>query len=360
MEIVEVLEELLPLDSPFAIKEIIKNEEDATVYIHIEVDKSYRPYEHYGGIHQYYDRTWEHLKLFEYRCFITCRLPIFKNAKTGKTEAMKVAFSRPNSRFTILYEKEVMRLMGIHYCLKSVAQQLHIHTQRVEKIYHHYTSTAFDQHEVEPCSSIGVDETSTRKGHHYITTIVNMDTGKPIDVLDGKGSEVLKEFFDNNVNPAQVKQISIDMSPAFISGCGQYFPWASQTFDKWHVFKLFGKHLDKLYKKFKDKQGQIALIWEYLEQFYQLKDWLEAKAFLSFIADYAEEVFGKNSFSKSIRRHFDGIVEYIRSRLTNGILEGINSKTQTIKRVARGFRYTENFKKMILFAFGVIQPRFTT
>lgn len=59
-------------------------------------------------------------------------------------------------------------------------------------------------------------------------------------------------------------------------------------------------------------------------------------------------------------KHFKGIVEHIRSQLTNGILEGINSKIQTIKRVAKGFRYTDNFKKMILFVFGAIKPQYNT
>lgn len=60
--------------------------------------------------------------------------------------------------------------------------------------------------------------------------------------------------------------------------------------------------------------------------------------------------------SKSLTKHFDGIVQRIQSKLTNGLLEGINSKIQVIKRNARGFKYTDNFKKLILFAFGSIQP----
>ena len=78
---------------------------------------------------------------------------------------------------------------------------------------------------------------------------------------------------------------------------------------------------------------------------------------MAFLLDYAEHIFGKNKFSNSIQRHFYGIVEHIRSGLTNGVLEGINSKVQTLKRVAKGFRYIDNFKKMVFFIFGVIEPR---
>ena len=103
MEIMSVLEELLPINSPFYVVKVDKAETEQEVHIHLEIDDTYRPNETSGGIHQYYTRKWEHLKLFQYRCFIHCRLPVYKNKLTGKTEALKVEFSRPKSRFTLLY-----------------------------------------------------------------------------------------------------------------------------------------------------------------------------------------------------------------------------------------------------------------
>ena len=166
MNIVEIFEELLPIESPFYIDKIVKEEEKKKVFIHIKVEKTYRPNDACVGVHQYYERTWEHLNVFEYRCYIKCRLPIYDNIRTGKTEALKVYFSRPNSRFTILYEQQVLELLKIHQCMKSVAKELKINTQRVEKIFHDYTTEAYEEHVIEPCEEIGIDETSTRKGHN--------------------------------------------------------------------------------------------------------------------------------------------------------------------------------------------------
>jgi hypothetical protein len=150
------------------------------------------------------------------------------------------------------------------------------------------------------------------------------------------------------------------MSPSFISGCKKYFAWVEPTFDKWHVYKLLAKHLDTLAKKktinYRLKE-QITVLWDFLEEFYKSNSFAEAEIQLTFIDDYAQDIFGKNKFSNSIRRHFNGILEHIRSKLTNGILEGINSKIQTLKRIAKGFRYIDNFKKMVFFIFDVIQPR---
>lgn len=42
---------------------------------------------------------------------------------------------------------------------------------------------------------IGVDETSYRKGHKYITTVVNHDTGNVIWVAKGHGKTIFEQFF---------------------------------------------------------------------------------------------------------------------------------------------------------------------
>lgn len=357
MNIIEILEELLPVESPFFIDSVKKDEDNQEVHIQLGVEKGYRPHADCGSVRQYYQRTWEHINIFQYRCFIHCKLPVYDNLKTGKTEALQVSFSRKHARFTILFEQEVLRLLHLHQCQKKVAEQLHINTQRVEKIYHDYTTAAFEAYSFEPCEEVGIDETSTRKGHHYFSIIVDMQTNKPIDIQPGKGADVVEQFFHANTNPQLVQHISIDMSPAFISGCQRFFPWVRPTFDKWHVYKLLGKHLYNLSKKYTSQHEAIGFLWEELKAFYNRSSREKAETQLTFIADYAESVFDKNSFSKSIRQHFDGIVEHIRSRLTNGILEGINSKIQTLKRIAKGFRSIEHFKKMVFFIFGVIQPK---
>ena len=47
--------------------------------------------------------------------------------------------------------------------------------------------------------------------------------------------------------------------------------------------------------------------------------------------------------AKSIKRHWEGILAYLRTRLTNGLAEAINGIIQTAKRKSRGFRSYEYF-----------------
>ncbi|MEI8003757.1 MAG: transposase, partial [Methanothrix sp.] len=44
-----------------------------------------------------------------------------------------------------------------------------------------------------------------------------------------------------------------------------------------------------------------------------------------------------------IKQHLNGITNYIKTKINNGILEGTNSLIQAAKDSARGFRSTKNF-----------------
>jgi transposase len=47
--------------------------------------------------------------------------------------------------------------------------------------------------------------------------------------------------------------------------------------------------------------------------------------------------------AKTIKQHWTGITNYIKTKIDNGILEGTNSIIQAAKNSARGFRSTKNF-----------------
>lgn len=50
--------------------------------------------------------------------------------------------------------------------------------------------------------------------------------------------------------------------------------------------------------------------------------------------------------AKTIKRHWDGVLGWFHSRISNGILEGINSLSQAAKAKARGYRSTRNLITM--------------
>jgi len=357
MEILQQISELLPISAPFSIERMEKDDSQQVVHIYLSVSKEARPSSDYH-IHSHYSRTWEHLRLFQYRTFIHCDLPIYRHKNKPKDlQKAVISFARDHARFTLLYEQEVLRLMHLHHCISTVAKQLGVLPQRIAQIYHDYTQESYLQHTISSCEKVGCDETNTHKGHDYITLFVDMDKHQIIDIQDGKSSEAIADFFQAHPYPEAVREFSMDMSPAFIAGVQTYFPQVTPTFDKWHVLKLLYKHLDDLGAKAQSFQEQLACVLDQLHNLFEQEKPEEAKAQLAFVADFAQESMGENPFTKTIYRHFEGIAQYSQTQLTNGLLEGINSKIQTIKRIARGFKYKEHFKKMILFVFGTIITR---
>ncbi|EFL49694.1 transposase IS204/IS1001/IS1096/IS1165 family protein [Solidesulfovibrio fructosivorans JJ]] len=55
---------------------------------------------------------------------------------------------------------------------------------------------------------------------------------------------------------------------------------------------------------------------------------------------------------RNVGRHLDNILTFCRHRITNGVVEGLNSKIMAIKRRACGYRNRELFKTAIYFFCG--------
>ncbi|AGC75280.1 transposase [Nonlabens dokdonensis] len=119
-------------------------------------------------------------------------------------------------------------------------------------MFNYWISRAHKADEIEDLEQIGFDETSTKKGHNYVTTMVDLKQRRVLYVSEGKDSDCIKKSVDyleeKRVNISAVKLVCIDMSPAFISGCNNYLPNASITFDKFHVVKEVNKAMDEVRK----------------------------------------------------------------------------------------------------------------
>jgi transposase len=93
---------------------------------------------------------------------------------------------------------------------------------------------------------LGVDDLALRRGRHYATLLVNMETHEPIDLLEGREAEVLATWL--RAHPG-VEIIVRDRGGAYAEGARQGAPDARQIADRFHLVCNVTDALDELAKR---------------------------------------------------------------------------------------------------------------
>jgi transposase len=239
-----------------------------------------------------------------------------------------------------------------------------------------------------------MDETSSKRGHNYVSLFVDIEGPKVLFATEGKDASTVKRFkqdlTDHNGAPEAIEEMCSDMSPSFISGVENCFPNAYLTFDKFHIMKITNEAVDEVRRQEQKDRPELfrtRYIWlknlenlkpfqtETLEELtvkklnlktsraYHIK--LNFQELFNQPAENAEAYLKKWYFwathsrlepikeaAYTIKRHWNGVLRWFQSGVNNGILEGINSLIQAAKARARGYRTTQNLITMIYFIGG--------
>lgn len=338
------------------------------------------------SVHDSKERTWRHLNFFQYKAFIHCKVPRCDCENHG-VKQVEVPWTRKDSGFTLLFDAFVMILVR-NMPVNAVANLIGIYSDCIWRIIDHYVAEAYNSIDFSDVTTIGLDETSSKRGHNYITLFVDLDKSKVLYATEGKDASTIKSFketFENhNGHVPAIENISCDMSPAFIKGVNNYFPDAQITFDKFHVIKNINEAVDKVRRE-ELKENELLKGTRYiwlknpknltikqqeqiqplskmnlktlrayniklnLQEFYEISDEKAALSHLNkwfFWATHSRLEPMKDA-AYFIKRHWDGILKYTTSKITNGVLEGINSIIQAVKRRARGYGTTKHFISMV-------------
>jgi transposase len=331
------------------------------------------------------DKTWRHLNFFEHVSYLHARVPRTNCDRCG-IGLVSVPWARDGSGFTLLFEAFIM-VLARDMPVNAIARLVKQHDTRLWRVLRHYVDQARKEQDYSGVTRVGVDETSSKKGHHYISIFVDMDQSKVMFATPGKGAQTLEAFKDDFEAhggwAGSVQDACCDMSPAFISGLETTFENAQITFDKFHVVKVLNAAVDEVRREEQKERPELKKTrWVWLkneenqtdkeyEVFESLKNmnWRTIRAThlkINFQELYAQpkeaaEKFLKKWYfwaihsriepmlkaAKTIKRHWDGVLRWFESRLTNGLLEGLNSLVQAAKARARGYRSTRNFITMV-------------
>lgn len=351
------------------------------------------------GAYDSAERTWRHLNFFEHKTFLHARQPRIECPEHGvKTAA--VPWSRPGSGFTLLMEAFILVLVQGGMTAAQAARLIDEHDTRLWRVLQHYVEQARAAADFSAVKVIGVDETSRRRGHNYVTVFAELgaEQTRVLFVTEGKDAATV-EAFKNDLEAhggktEQIEEASLDMSAAFIRGLKDEFPKAQLTFDNFHLMQLLGKAVDQVRREEQrthpelkgtryvwlkndwtrtEKQAQLfgelrtshlatvraTHIKSVFQDAFAFQDVADAEPFLKHWYFWAthSRIAPMVKAAKTIKKHWAGVLRWFTSRISNGAMEAINGLIQSAKRKARGFRSTNYLITMIYLIAGKLDFR---
>src|SRR5664280_1362039 len=329
-------------------------------------------------VHDAEDRQWRHLDFFQHEAYMHARLPRVRCHEHG-VHQVNVSWARPGSGFTLLFEA-LLITFATAMPVAKVGEIAREHDTRVWRVIENHVARERAKLDFAEVREVGLDETSAAKGQDYITVFMDLLWRRVLFAIEGRDGSTVKAFAADLVahggDPELITRTSSDMSNAFIAGVGDNLPNAEMTFDRFHIMKLLSEAVDdvrrveqrdnpllkktryiwlknetNLTAKQKETRAWLtrpsmrlatarALRWrEDFQAFYDQPQ-QAAEAYLRHWCYGAKRsrLEPLKEFVKSVEEHWDGIISWHASRISNGLLEGTDSLIQAAKARARGYR----------------------
>jgi transposase len=335
------------------------------------------------SVNQTEDKVWQTLPIIQYDCYIHFRTPYIKC--TCGTKIYRPHWENGSSKFTVYFENKVIGLAHGGLPATRIGEHFGLHDTQIRRIINRYVNAEYEKLNWSNVKRLAVDEIYLGKRNKYQTVFTDIDSGKVLFITNGKDGKTFRRFIDearkHGLTPKKITDISMDMSGAFIAAAGKYFPKAGITFDKFHVIKLLNKainevrkaekeHKDCMYELYKRKDNltpkqasklreilalndRIAQAYAFKESFADIMSYdLTIKQAEALFEQWTDEVWASDleplkTFVKTVMKHWYGIVQYFKSRITNGIAEGVNSLIRTIQAVANGFANVQHLRSIV-------------
>jgi len=261
----------------------------------------------------------------------------------------------------------------------GMAGMMHCSCGALWRILQQYVAATVARERYAGVKRVGVDETSVRKGHQYITTFCDLEASRVAYVAEGRGTATFAEFRrfleTHGGTPEQVTDLCMDMWGPYIQGAQAVFPGAAVTFDRYHVMLLMNRAIDRVrrmeaHQKYpcrgarylwlrnpenltasqRSRLAEIQRLDRRTAKVYHLKLALQRlwdQPTLAAATTYLKRWYWWASHSRlshvievahAIKAHWHGVLQFITSRITIGIVEGLNSKIKTAMKRAYGFK----------------------
>lgn len=344
------------------------------------------------------ERLWRHLSLGRTVFWLSYAPRRVECHKHG-ARVERVPWAAHDSAFTFEFE-EMTAWVAQRLDKTATSQLMGINWRTVGTIIQRVVEARLDKERLEDLYIIGVDEVSFRRHHEYVTVVVDHLKKRVVWVGEGKGEKTLLAFFDE-LGPERTQaltHITLDMSAAYRAAIEARAPHAQKVFDRFHVQKLASEAVDSVRRQemgllgatvegqalkksrwallknpwnLTQRQGQklseVARTNKRLYRAYLLKEslaqglsyrqhWRAAQHLKSW-AQWASHSKLKPfvKLSNTVRTFKQGILAYVSTGLSNGLVEGLNNKIRLLTRRAFGFHSSHALAAMIHLCCGGIE-----
>ena len=338
------------------------------------------------------DRRWRHLDLAGVRLFLSYDVRWVYCPDCGRTVEQVPWSSTTVSRYTDVFEEHVA-YMAQRSDKTAVQRMLRVAWGSVGRCIERVVARVRPEDPLADLTAIGVDELSYRKQHHYLTLVTDHVNRRIVWGKKGRSAETLQAFFEE-LGPEgreQLQLVSMDMSGGYKKALRENpeLSHVQVVFDRFHVQQLASKAVDETrreeWNRLRREHGKASaeakalkgLRWTLLRDGLTLSEAQQtrlselqrdnARLYRAYLLkeglgdildrrqpNVVRELLTKwcswasrsrlSAFvrtGKTIREHMDGIVAYVRHRVTNGLVEGLNNKARLLTRRAYGFHSAE-------------------
>lgn len=369
-------------------------------YLEAVPDKRFRPICHLCGkpanrIHSRERRWVRDLDFGAARVWIRCQYRKIICVHCQKTSIEELDLFDPYLRVTKRLARYIFELSKIMTVLE-VARHLGLDWKTVKAIDRKFLETHFGQTDYRGLRLLAVDEVSIRKGHRYLTVVLDYESGRVVWVGKDRKARTLRRFFSgmSREQRQKLEAVVMDMWDPYIVAVRTKVPHVKIVFDLFHVVAQFSRIIDKVrnseYRKASRANKEVFKGARYLllknrshirrpkdrrhlEELLRLNKVINAvlilKDKLKHIWTYRSRTWAEKAleewcalaravnhpavrkFAETLCHYRYGILNHCGYPIHTGKLEGVNNKIKVIKRRAYGFHDVRYFSLKIIQAF---------
>jgi len=388
---------------PFPRVRIIRQEVTADAkkaYLEAVPNKRFRPICHLCGkpanrIHSRERRWVRDLDFGPARVWIRCLYRKIVCPHCRQTPIEELDLFDPYLRVTKRLARYVFELAKI-MTVQEVSRHLGLDWKTVKAIDRKFLEREYGQTDYQGLRILAVDEVSIRKGHRYLTVVLDYESGRVVWVGKDRKARTLRRFFSGMTREQRQKleAVVMDMWDPYIAAVRTKVPHVKIVFDLFHVVAQFSRIIDKVrnseYRKASQANKEVFKGARYLllknrsnirrpkdrrhlEELLRLNKVINAvlilKDKLKHIWTYRSRTWAEKAleewcalaravnhpavkkFAKTLCRYRYGILNHCEFPIHTGKLEGVNNKIKVIKRRAYGFHDVSYFSLKIIQAF---------